>query len=118
MTAKPAPALKPADVKPATPLPWRNERSDQGELCIYHQWDNAGTRQRISTMENVDGQQNAAYIVHACNAYPQLVADREEMREYLRSIIRNSPALPDANPAEMFAFKEGRALLVRLGGDK
>ena len=28
------------------------------------------------------------------------------------------PALPDANPAEMFAFKEGRALLVRLGGDK
>lgn len=54
--------------------------------------------------------EDAAYIAHTANAYPQLV-------EYIRSVIRATPALSDATPYEMFAFKEGRALLRELGED-
>ena len=66
--------------KPATLLPWRVSpiapRSIQQESGIW------------SVAEcTIDGDRNAPYIVAACNAYPQLVADRARLVEALRSAL-------------------------------
>ena len=59
--------------KPATALPW-NVR--QGYV--------SGDSLIIARMERgyyEDREQDAAYIAHACNAYPQLVAALRDLRE-------------------------------------
>ncbi len=62
--------------KPATPLPWDNAGStpqqatiDKGNFCIGDCGSGSGAHQ------------NAAYIVAACNAFPQLVAALRELHE-------------------------------------
>lgn len=77
-------------IKPATPLPFRigeyiapdltdawaegdkrlYERAlygaDQVKVAVLEQW--------VGDKEAAEAEQNAAYIAHACNAYPRLVA--------------------------------------------
>lgn len=52
----------PAQAKPATPLPWS-----------HFIGSNANLLKRGEHMQQVEPAQDAAYIVHACNAYPALV---------------------------------------------
>ena len=81
--------------KPATPLPWKHEQHD-ARICIsgcehlhgvYVEHSNpshniAGTVKEILA-ENCEPD-DAAYIVHACNVYPQLIADRARLIEALQ----------------------------------
>ena len=69
-----------ATAKPATPLPWKH-MIDKGRgslqfdrFNIYTLADNVPAH--VRDMEK----QDAAYIVTACNAYPQLVEDLAELR--------------------------------------
>jgi len=81
-------------MKPATPLPW--ETAVNGEEPP--QWDVCGADDgdMVADLMNMPktGEQDAAYIVHACNAYPELVAalkymstDREDCWEKARALL-------------------------------
>jgi hypothetical protein len=62
--------------KPATPLPWIYdiERTPATPICT------ADRREWIaSPFRRVGEEQDAAYIAHACNAYPRLVAALREV---------------------------------------
>ena len=52
-------------VKPATPLPWTTNNSE----VIYSQ-ERGGQKGAVA---EYGYQRDAAYIVHACNAYPTMV---------------------------------------------
>ena len=55
--------------KPATALPWIvNQRR---HVCSANEFTDIAHAQGDTTQANID---NAAYIAHACNAYPKLVA--------------------------------------------
>lgn len=54
--------------QPATPLPWL------GGQTITARKDPSGAYDRISVAQRVNRPQDAAYIVHACEAYPKLAA--------------------------------------------
>ena len=61
--------------QPATPLPWVVDRS--GEVIDRHDDGEAyGVADfgYMSTSQKEPPRQNCAYAVHACNAYPKLVA--------------------------------------------
>ena len=65
-------------MKPATALPWTIEQigvTDAGPRGVDGVFDIGPLERRIST---VAGLEDAAYIAHACNAYPKLV---EALRE-------------------------------------
>jgi hypothetical protein len=83
-----------ATTKPATPLPWST-----GPVMANDSFPLHG---RIDAVGNVARGRDAAYIVHACNAYPELVAA-------LRSSERQLSTLGSA-----FA-QDVRALLAKLG---
>jgi hypothetical protein len=60
-------------------------------------------KHRDTTVANLypDGRENAAYIAHACNEYPKLVADRAKLVEALRHLekmasTRDRQAIEDA----------------------
>ena len=67
--------------KPATPLPWQ---AVMHGLAPYSDIV-SGSRQITAA-----GDEDAAYIVQACNAYPQLVADRAELIETLKYVLVES----------------------------
>lgn len=53
--------------KPATPLPWKSVQADQDSFSTFWVLD--------EEREDADiDDQNAAYLAHAANAYPDLVA--------------------------------------------
>lgn len=67
-------------MKPATPLPWavRKEPDEPSKDGEYMQcWIEPRIGEIYYT--TLRGQQDADYIVHACNAYPKLV---EALREH------------------------------------
>ncbi len=59
-----------AKIKPATPLPWKADRD-----AVKDSGNNRVCRLSVEAVAFSEGgkRQNAAYIVHAANAYPQLV---------------------------------------------
>ena len=64
-------------MKPSTPLPWECPGLDADEYVICA--SPKGKRRTIAhvyrhTDLGIKREDNAAYIVHACNAYPELVA--------------------------------------------
>ena len=98
--------MKLTDNKPATSLPWKLRPREEGLGAIDSTTDipvaqafQVGTRDQ--DMTHALRQQNAAYIVTACNAFPQLVA-----------ALRLTAALCDENG---HAGKKARALLRSLG---
>ena len=74
--------------KPATPLPWRTSPARSAEVQ-----QQSGVR-TIGLM-GMDGAVNAAYIAHACNAYPRLV----KAARYLAAMVEDA-ALIRADPAD------------------
>ena len=64
--------MKPAP-KPATALPWKIV-AGQSEREIFRADDVTHSIARCG----FQGEKNAAYVVHACNAYPRLVAALRE----------------------------------------
>lgn len=64
-------------IKPATPLPWREARAGEiGTNVLAGEQIVASTDTHRYTAGERE-LQNAAYIAHACNAYPRLVAALE-----------------------------------------
>ena len=68
--------------KPATPLPWESPGWDGDARIICA--SPKGKRRTLAHIEDmpdigVSADANATYIVAACNAYPQLVADRARL---------------------------------------
>lgn len=69
-------------IKPATPLPWKDANAD-GEFIT----GDGVLIARFLRGSFHDREQDAAYIVAACNAYPRLLAERERLVEALREIL-------------------------------
>lgn len=84
--------------KPATPLPWR--KSTTGLVC---------DQMSVPILASESG--DAAYIVHACNAYPKLVEELRWWREECQSLISQG-RMATGTP------KRIAALLRELGEDK
>ena len=97
-------------IKPVTPLPWSavGPHTAEQHVIMSHR-ENLGAFKR----------DDAAYIVHACNAYPRLIAEREELIAALREAEKLRPMLlrsHGAVPESVLAFCNiARALLARLG---
>lgn len=88
--------------KPATALPWEYWESTNADDPAYNRIDGATHAGVANIAAWADGAQDAAYIVHAANAYPELVAA-------LRACIHNDQNNMRAGSAE------ARALLAKLG---
>lgn len=63
-------------MKPATPLPWE-VRDDKEGLRLILEGNNGNEIAHDLPYENFFDSRNAAYIAHAANAYPRLVAHGE-----------------------------------------
>ena len=113
-----------ATTKPATPLPWQSEQigvTDAGpngiDVFDLGPCDKEGAmRVRVATVAGDD----AAYIVAACNAYPELVAALRACGWYLdlpecESIPHESLRTMDAEQQLDFMRDTVRALLAKLG---
>ena len=83
-------------MKPATPLPWQSAQYETFSNIVQ------GQKRIGSSFKH----QDAAYIVHACNAYPELVAALRDMTRY------DSVSEPGAYG---YAITTARALLAKLG---
>lgn len=91
--------------KPATPLPWRVSPAHAAQVQ-----QESGVC-RVADCFHAD----TAYIVHAANAYPELVAAlRESIQAYRLQAIRDSA---DIEVRDGWAKLEenARALLAKLG---
>ena len=79
-------------IKPATPLPWKivSERANEGMTAPVEsevRGDNRQVAVRLGRLYNDSQKADAAYIVTACNAYPRLLAEREELVKVLRNVM-------------------------------
>ena len=91
--------------KPATPLPWV---VSDAIICPDEADEDQAAQAWIADCRTPKGDQNAAYIVHACNAYPELVAAlRLVALNGMDSAINHWPGRVCAEAA--------RALLAKLG---
>jgi hypothetical protein len=62
-------------MKPASPLPWTNK--ERGNT--FHTYAiKDGESRNVCTLTS---EENAAYIAHACNAYPKLVEALRKIKE-------------------------------------
>ena len=89
-------------MKPATALPW-HLGIKQAEQIVYNEkgWAIANATVYHGHTEREETKANAAYIVHASNAYPRLVA-------MLGTVIRTADQRNEK-------VKHARALLRELG---
>jgi hypothetical protein len=89
-------------MKPASALPWsqmeiRSPSTPFDLYSIYTMNDNVPEHAHASNVKD------AAYIVHACNAYPELIA---ALREACK---------PQRNGESLDTRSKGRDLLAKLG---
>ena len=105
------------NTKPATPLPWAthkqysDRRVEFGTVDLNGDGDYSGEGYTP---------QDAAYIVAACNAYPELVAALRELHaidERKLIAVRKRPYAIGAGAVDE-RVRRNRALLARLGEDK
>jgi hypothetical protein len=81
-------------MKPATKLPWHLGLK-QAERIVYDAtgWAVCNATVYHGKEDAGDCQKNAAYIAHACNAYPKLVeALREQISQYIGDFGPDHPA--------------------------
>ena len=101
-------------MKPATPLPWHvtHQRHTDQSFDVVSLCTMGGATVVAATGKSADAMspngRDAAYIVAACNAYPQLVEDRRRLVEALRDAALRLEAA-DRGAADL------RALLRELG---
>lgn len=99
-------------VKPATPLPWALMPHDETQITnmighsdpLYHAECNARKRPLA--------EDDAAYIVHACNAYPKLLRALSEARTQL-AISTSVLAGQDKTRPELIV-QENRITLAQI----
>ena len=101
---------------PATSLPWVTEKLRAPNGGTYYRCgsesDSGPVVQVFGTMSGAyDAHANAAYIVHAANAYPKLV---EALRETLRDRLTQAN-LHQLPPGIRSRLESARALLRELG---
>ena len=97
--------------KPATPLPFRSE--DTTVKYVTHGAWHTIARLNDKKYTNEANKENAAYLAHAANAYPKLVA---ALREYVNVV--ESVNNPNSFGVEVRdAGAPARALLRSLGED-
>jgi len=71
-------------MKPATELPWKVYPSDNDQMPFRIEGAQDGIWWPAAEITAVDkSEANAAYIVHACNLYPQLVEALTEAADYM-----------------------------------
>ena len=106
--------------KPATPLPWESPGWDGDARIICA--SPKGKRRTLAhvydqTDIGISADANAAYIVAACNAYPELVAENARLREALEGVCKYDHATQPS--AFLFGLNAARCELIALqGGDK
>lgn len=96
-------------MKPATVLPWSHQEDRRGRIRIFGPNGIEVARalwKSVKTKEQRD--QNRAYIAHACNAYPALVAALRESQQHL-----------DARPEDtgLDIIRQRNAALLRSLGE-
>jgi hypothetical protein len=92
---------------PATSLPWKLKQDKAAPYSgIYTE-----TGKQITHENGATSDENAAYIVHAANAYPKLV---EALRETLRDRLTQAN-LHQLPPGIRARLESARALLRELG---
>ena len=104
--------------KPATPLPWILTHQESFDYCfdiVSPQPDGGVYIASTGSSKDVDSPcgKNAAYIVAACNAYPQLLDDRARLLEALREIV--CPTMDAWHNLTSTNAAKARALLRELG---
>lgn len=108
----------PADVKPATPLPWivRSLRNRPGECFVQGQRpaDMAYAPEIMGDdYEGFGGgeakDKDAAYIVAACNEYPKLVEDRAKLVAALSDVLDALGALRKPHELTGYGISQDRA---------
>ena len=106
---------------PATPLPWLLSSGvlvcDQEARVIVNT-----TPMDVVGVPDAHAFDNAAYIVEACNAYPRLMAEREQLVAALRIALDQIAHLQEISGTDkhgpLDALRDGRALLRQIEGDK
>jgi len=88
-------------MKPATPLPWGTDKDGKR---LY-----AGDAAAYGCVAETASRQNAAYIVAACNAYPQLV---EALRDCLRAMGTSEISYEAKRKRTESAMRAASALLA------
>lgn len=89
-------------MKPATALPWH---LDDRSVCGWLDRGGVLTDVETTVCEVFTGEdRDAAYIVHACNHFPELVA---ALRDLLKA--------QDDEAGSLFESARARALLAKLG---
>ena len=103
-------------IKPATPLPWSSHGNDVHSPAPVER-----TKMRKTVANCGHAIQDAAYIVHACNTYPQLVAERQQLIEALHNagialhVVSSKLKFTRNDGGEMANAVRIRALLRSLG---
>ena len=74
-------------IKPATPLPWqRDDQIEPSARNVIARVDGIPISGQAFGPQGGNAAKDAAYIVAAANAYPELVADNARLREALVNI--------------------------------
>ncbi len=98
-------------IKPATPLPWY----DDGRYVVQHAPDNP----RPIRIAECHDAQHAAYIVAACNAYPELVAALRDalpaLNGWAGAVRRSRGHHSQESAIADKRLHAARALLAKLG---
>ena len=108
-------------MKPATPLPWECPGTDGEDYVICA--SPKGKRRTIAHVYRhsdlgIKREENAAYIVHAANSYPELVAALRSMMAECTRYRRLNEQARELQDIEGDQIRLARALLARLGEDK
>lgn len=74
-------------MKPATALPWYTSGTGTHQGLVISEV----TAENVAVTYN--GQQDAAYIAHACNAYPELLRQVQELREAGEGLLKHVASL-------------------------
>ena len=110
--------------QPATPLPWYRNGSSHVYNTARSAIDGVGGEWPVcyaTFTEPKDGApQNAAYIVHAANAYPELVAALRDLNSHASHAENQIAGLNIPGASEYFdemraSQQHAEALLAKLG---
>ena len=104
-------------IKPATPLPWIAEHRPAHNFASAHHWIKTADHNRFvaSVVDARNHEQDAAYIVGACNALPRLEAERAELvaaLQFAESLLRETAPNPQR---QAVCRAHLSALLAKLG---
>ena len=106
--------IKAKQAAPATPLPW-HVGLRQAQQIIYDDkgWAVANATVYHGRADGAETRANATYIVEACNAYPRLMAEREQLVAALRNCVNAQDVTGGPKGSTELACTEGARYLLR-----